>query len=339
MARSKGESAIRREGKRKEKERLKHIEQANKMLIPVPKATRESLKLISFDPSGTFRFEGNRWVRVYRVCENHEGNESFSLSELSKKLHTKMKITKVVAAGIWAPEKTGCFVTLTASGETYDEVRSIYMEDEEALKSQISLIGLDVDDVFNIITKHSRENPFSYASMVREKKDWMKEFPKVAEESNYFLLDGAYGECCFSLQFPSDLLANVSEKLTELGCSIVVSLELNPIGEEDNLDFNRSLEKRYNRRITNGMTTTDYFNASYELLFLCDSADAREIIEKTIFHMYSKEGFILSPSIGMQEKAVKGILSLGLIENGNMRNVATAVIDQIRVLGGNHGSN
>jgi len=331
MARSKGERAIRHEEKRKEKERLKCIEQANKMLIPVPKATRENLKLISFDPSGTFRFEGNRWVRVYKVCENQKENKGFSISEIAGKLHTKMKITKVVAAGILASGKTGCFVTLTASGDTYDEVRSIYMEDEEALKGQISLISLDVDEVFNVITKQSGENIFSYASMVRGKKDWMKEFPEVAEESDYFLLDGAYGECCFSLQFPSELLANVSEKLTELGCPIVVSLELNPIGEEDNLDFNRSLEKRYNRRLTNGMTTTDYFNASYELLFICDSADAREIIEKTIFFMYSKEGFILSPSIGMQEKAVKGILSLGLMEHSNMRNVPAAVIDQIRM--------
>lgn len=339
MARSKGERAILREEKRKEKERLKRIEEANKMLIPVPKVTRESLKLIAFDPNGTFRFEGNRWVRVYRFCDIYQKMEDLKLSNLVKKLQSKMKITTEVAAGVFAPGQENYFVTLTASGETYDEVRSIYKEDEEALRGYMNLVSLAVDDVFGIITKQSESNSFSYASMVRGKKDWMKELPKVSEESEYFLMNGAYGECSICLQFPSFLLANVTEKLGTIGCPVVVSLELNPIRDEDNLDFNRSLEKRYNKRLTNGMTTTNYYNASYQLLFICDSADAREIIEKTIFSLYAKEGFILSPSIGMQERVAMGILSLGLISNSNMRNVKDAVIDQIGIQGGNHGCN
>ena len=339
MGRSKGERAIRRAEKHKDKEKIKRIEMANRMLIPVPKATRESLGLISFDPNGTLRFKGNRWVRVYEICESNEVDKDVSLSQVAGKLHSKMKITKKVVKGVLAPRETDGFVTLMVSGETYDEVRSIYADDEEALKGQISLKCLTVDEIFSIITKQSGENDFSYASMVRGKKDWMKLFPKVAEEHNYFLLNGAYGECCFSLKFPECLLADVTEKLKVLGCPIVVSLSLIPIDVEDNLDFTRSIEKRYNRRLTSGTTTTEYFNASLELLFICDSADAGKIIEQTIFSVFSKEGFILSPSIGMQKEAARGILSLGLVEHSNMRNVPAVVIDQMGLLGGQHGSN
>lgn len=53
---TKGERAIVREERRLEKERKRRIELANKMLIPTGGKTRESLALISFDPSGVFRF-------------------------------------------------------------------------------------------------------------------------------------------------------------------------------------------------------------------------------------------------------------------------------------------
>ena len=59
---NKGERAIAREERRLEKERKRRIELANKMLIPTGGKTRESLDLISFDPSGVFRFGGDRFM-------------------------------------------------------------------------------------------------------------------------------------------------------------------------------------------------------------------------------------------------------------------------------------
>ena len=60
-----GERAIVKEERRLEKERRRRIELANKMLIPTGGKTQESIGLISFDPSGVFRFLENRWMGYY----------------------------------------------------------------------------------------------------------------------------------------------------------------------------------------------------------------------------------------------------------------------------------
>lgn len=330
MARSKGERAIKREEKHALKEKRKSIEEANKMLIPVPKATQQSLSLISFDPSGTFRFTENRWIKVFGVDDEIENMNKESLSNLVKKLKSRMRITMQISGEIIKSDKMSSFVTLSLSGETYDEVRSKFSEDEKALSGQISLLPLTVDEVFDLITKQSKEDDFSYASFVRGKKDWKKQLPEMKEESDYLKLLSSYGESCFCLSYPKILDSDVTEKLKELGCPVIVSVDVVGISQEDNNDFNRSLEKKYNQRFGK-QVESHYMNASYQLLFLSDSLDAKDIIEKTIFSIYSKEGFLLSPSVGMQGKAALSILSFGLLEHSNMRNVSTDVIDAIKI--------
>ena len=330
MARSKGERAIMREEKRALTEKRKRIEEANKMLIPVPKATQQSLNLISFDPSGTFRFSENRWVKVFGVKEENENMNKETLSNLVSKLKSRIRITMQISGDIIKAGKTNCFVTLMLNGETYDEVRSKFSDDEKALSGQVSLYPLTVDEVFDLITKQSKEDDFSYASFVRGKKDWKKQLPDMKEESNYLKLLSSYGESCFCLSYPKDVCSDVTEKLRELGCPVIVSVDVVGISQEDNIDFNRSLEKKYNQRFGKS-EEHKYMNVSYQLLFLSDSLDAKNIIEKTIFSIYSKEGYLLGPSVGMQEKVALSILSLGLVEHSNLRNVSSNVIDAIKL--------
>ena len=54
-----------KEERQAEKLRRQQNKIANKMLIPAPKKTVQSLKLLNFDPSGTFHFVEDRWIRIY----------------------------------------------------------------------------------------------------------------------------------------------------------------------------------------------------------------------------------------------------------------------------------
>ena len=318
MAKSKGEKAIERENARAMREKKKQIEQANKMLIPVPKATSQSMNLISFDPAGTFRFADGRWVRCYRYVEN----DIRKLIQLSDKFHSEMQITFELDNS-----ENDAVLTLTLQGEIYDEVRTRFMEDEATLRGQINLIPFSVDEIMSRIA--GQPGMFHYASMVRGKKDWKEEcFPKLEEESSFFQMNGFYGECFFVMQFPGSCSSDLFENLTQLGCPICLSITLKGIDEMDRIDYNRALEQRYSRRLSNE-EVDEYVNLSMQLMFTCDSDDARGIIEKTVIQRFSKEGFVLSPSIGVQKLSAESFFSKGLTSRKSMRNVSKSNVEGI----------
>lgn len=319
MAKTKGQKAIERENARMMRERKKQIEQANRMLIPVPKVTQQSLGLVSFDPTGAFRFADGRWMKCYRV-ERISIREEFSFAELVMKLHSEIRLTKKLGYGA----DVTC-VTLTLSGETYDEVRTGFMEDEATLNGLLSLTPLNVDMLMSEIAQGKAA--FSYASMVRGKKDWKKEcLPEYVDKEGYFTTDGLYGECCFVMQFPDILLIDMVDSFKALGSQIQLVVDIKKIDTVDQIDYNRALEQKYNRKLGDSRSE-DYLNVSMQLMFLCDSDDAREIIEKTITAVLSKDGFVVAPCVGAQKQTAESISSLGMISRTYMRNVGSGMID------------
>lgn len=70
MEKRAGNRALSRKKKRLEREKKRRIEQANRMLIPANKKTKQSLGILSFDPKGVFRFKENRWMKVFELNEN-----------------------------------------------------------------------------------------------------------------------------------------------------------------------------------------------------------------------------------------------------------------------------
>lgn len=317
MAKTKGQKAVERENARLVREKKKQIEQANRMLIPVPKATANSLRIVSFDPTGVFRFADGRWVKCYRIV----GTEDISsLGEVIGALHSEVKLTKKLGLS-----NTQSFLTLTVEDQIYDEVRTNFSEDEATLRGHINLIPLSVDEVMNIISE-GRCN-FNYASMVRGKKDWKEEcFPVIEAENSYFKMGESYGESCFVMQFPEHVNADIIMQLAGFGCEIYLSINLRGIDELDMVDYNRALEKRYNRRLTE--ESSSFMNQSMQLVFLCDSDDARAIIEKTILTLFSKAGYVISPAIGYQKAAVESALSLGIVNRKYMRNISTEAVNE-----------
>lgn len=318
MAKSKGQRAIERENARAIREKKKQIEQANKMLIPVPKATSQSMNLISFDPTGTFRFADGRWVRNYRLVDG----DMKQMLDLIDKLHSEVLMIKELGK-----KEHEVILTFSLQGEIYDEVRTRFMEDEATLRGLVNLIPLTVDESMSKVA--GQPGMFHYASMVRGKKNWKEEcYPKIEEESSFFKMNGIYGECLFVMQFPENCSKDLYENLTQLGCPIYLTITMKGIDEMDRIDYNRALEQRYSRRLSSEESDV-YLNLSMQLMFLCDSDDARKIIEKTVIQRFSKEGFVLSPSIGAQAQTAESIITNGLTSRKNMRNVNKSIAEEI----------
>ena len=275
MATNAGMKAIAKEEKRLEKERKRQVELANKMLIPVSKKTLETLGLISFDPKGVFRLKDNRWMSVYLVSGDFK-----ALARKSLSLSGRIRI-------VWHLGEEGgratCHLILMENGEIYEEVRQLMSKDLDIIKEVVKITPLSVDEVMqSIIEKFGQNIRFSYASYVRGNKDWKKEcFLEITEEAEKFTVGSSFGEAFYALSYPSTLKDGFMESLSHLGCQAFLSLDMNSLTDEEQLDFNRAIEKRYNKRLKFS-EEDNYLNVSLALVILCDSDDAREIIEKTV---------------------------------------------------------
>lgn len=322
MAKNAGVRAIAKEEKRLEKERKRQVELANKMLIPVSKKTTETLGLISFDPSGVFRLVENRWMRVFRVSGNLK-----ALASIAPKLSGRIRI-------VWhLGEDSGrdtCHMILMENGEIYEEVRQLMSKDEDLIRGAVSIAALTVDEVMNHISGEFGQNiRFSYASYVRGNKDWKKEcFLEISEEAEKFTVGRLYGEAFYALSYPSILKEGFIEKLKELGCQMYVSLDVNSLSAEEQLDFNRAIEKRYNKRLSL-VGDEDYLNVSLALVIMCDSDDARDIIQKTVMALANGYDIMLTPSFYEQRKVADSVISLALIDSKIMRNVKVEVVGNL----------
>ena len=322
MAKNAGVRAIAKEEKRLEKERKRQVELANKMLIPVSKKTSETLGLISFDPNGVFRLIENRWMRVFKVSGNLK-----ALASVATKLSGRIRI-------VWHLGEDGgretCHMILMENGEIYEEVRQLMSKDKDIIKEIVSITSLTVDEVMNHISGRFGQNiRFSYASYVRGNKDWKKEcFLEMNEEAEKFIVGRLYGEAFYALSYPSILKEGFLNKLKELGCQMYVSLDVNSLTLDEQLDFNRAIEKRYNKRLSQ-TADEDYLNVSLALIILCDSDDARDIIQKAVIALANGYDIMLTPSFYEQKKVAESVISLGLLDSKIMRNVKVEVVEQL----------
>ena len=316
---SAGEEAIAKEMRRQEKERQKRIALANKMLIPVSKKTRAALHLISFDPNGVFYLEENRWMKIFRL----EGQLS-KLLDVLEKLTGRIRITMHMGV---EGGSVSYHLTLMETGELYEKVRVKMQEDEAMLREKVSLHPLSVDEAMNKIAENFyQEIRFSYASFVRGNKDWKKDvFFEVKEDDTEFLAEGMYGESFQVLAFPLGNATEFIPQLVDLQCPMYVSFDLNSLSQEEHLDYKRAIEKKYHKRLP-VLSEESFINLSLSLVILCDSKDARNIMEETITSIFLSHGIMMTPGFHRQGKIAESVMSFGLMENKIMRNVSQDVV-------------
>jgi len=225
----------------------------------------------------------------------------------------------VVSAYISENGRETCHLTLIEQGEVYEEVRQKLTEDESVLQKVCSMHPLSVDEAMNhIASNFYKDIRFSYASFVRGKNNWKKEcFLEVREDATGFGTGRLFGESLTVLHFPMEMKEGLLKDLKSLGCPLYFAVDMNSLTEEE--QFRRALEKKYNRRL---MTTEneDYINQSLSIILLCDSKDARKIVEETLISIFLKYGAIIAPSFHNQQRVMESYMSLGLLESGLIRN-------------------
>ena len=315
-----GEKAIAKEMRRQEQERRKQLQLANKMLIPVSKKTSMTLEMISFDPSGVFFLNENRWLKIFTL----EGDIEKIVAVL-KNLSGRIRITLRMGED---GGRATCHLSLMETGEMYDEVRQKMMKDVAVLEQVVNLHPLDIDSAMNqIALNFHKDIRFSYASYVRGNKDWKKEvFGEVKEVDKSFSMEGFYGESFHTLAFPTKTVNGLISQLEGLMCPMYLSVDLNSLTEEEHTDFKRAIEKRYNKRLPVN-SEESFINLSLSAVIICDSNDARKILEETIQSVFLGHGIIITPSFHMQRAVAESMLSLGLLDQMIMRNVSTNVAE------------
>ena len=325
MARNKAEKMLKAEEKKKLKEKQKRIEQANKMLLPVSKQTNDSLGLISFDPNGTMRFEKNRWLKVYEILDVSKGI-GVTVPSVINKVKGKIRITSKDNCG--GGETS--YLTQFVYEENYEDVGKIIDQNEEVLRQVLNMKALTIDETMAVIMGlFGKKEDFSYVSEIRGKSNWKtKLFSEIKDEGSFFRINGTIGQCSFIMQYPSVLICQIFSKLKDLSCPVIVAYDLSDVTEEEKKGYRSHLEKQFNRRITKE-EQKDYCNLSCMLIFLADSIDAKEIIEKTIQDYFTRDGFVISSCNGFEKEAVESMFSLGMKEFNIFRNVSLDVADEI----------
>ena len=325
MALFKVPGAVSFEDRMASRERRRQIEEANRMLIAAPKKTADSMGLLNFDPSGTFRFAGGRWLKSFEVT----GSIS-SIVDALEKLNSRVRITRRTVTGKGGDIKTDTYISLITIGDIYETVRGELKEDEEVLQEMIGVRSLTADETIEtILGQLGEEGSFSYASFVRGRRDLLREIsPDMKEERDHFEIDGTFGMSLFVKEYPKENPGSVFSLLEKLGCPVFVTFDLVGISQMDKEDYVRTLEKRYAKNLSSDKIE-DFLNISCQISFLCDSFDALKIIAKTVGTVFSRAGYLVSPAYAMQKEFFISQISLGLTDQKILRNKEIKRIKEI----------
>ena len=101
---------------------------------------------------------------------------------------------------------------------------------------------------------------------------------------------------------------------------------MNALSVEEQSDFNRNLEKKYNQRLSGG-DTDDYVNGSVMLVIICDSDDARKIVKQTVSSILEGHDLMPASAYGMQGLVYHSLLGFGIKDAKVMRNVNVNVLE------------
>ena len=306
-----------------EKIRKRVIKEANKLLIPAPKRTLKSMGLICFDPAGAFRFDGNRWIRIYKVSGSVD-----KAVEAVARIKSKMRVTHCICG---REEDDEYFITLTAEGEVYKLIQEQFEEDEKVLKELIGIEALSFDEAADVITAHLRGvcDKFDHKAFIKSKKDLLKEIaPQIREERSHLCMDDRYAKSFFFMEYPSSLLADIFSVLREEGCRVFMSFDLVGISDEDRSDYIRTLEKRYSAEIGDD-GVIPFMNISGQLSFICPTEEIMQDLTKKVTKAYSDAGFLLAPVFGAQRESFLSQTTFGMFTYRNLRNVSIKTMDLI----------
>ncbi len=309
--------------KKADKERKRAIKQANKLLIAAPKRTAKSMGLICFDPAGAFRFEGGRWIRIYKVCGKVD-----KAVDAAGRIKSKMRITHCING---REEDDEYYITLTAEGEVYKLIQEQFDEDEKVLRELIGIKVLSADEVISVISAYLKgeSDQFDHKAFVKSKKDLLKEaVPQIKEQRSHLEMGDSYAKSFFFMEYPPSLTSDIFSVLREDNCRVFISFDLVGISDEDRADYIRTLEKRYSREMGDD-GVMPFMNISGQISFICPTQEIMYDFQKKVSEAYSGAGFLIAPVYGAQRESFLSQATFGMFVYRNLRNVSIKTMNEI----------
>ncbi len=242
--------------------------------------------IISYDPEGILRLTNQRWLKVFEV----DGDVS-NLMNIVETLSGRIRMTMHLRARCGGET---CHISLMHTGDTYEEVREQMKLDEMKLRKVVSLTPLLADQVMH----------------------------QMGEDLQG---DEQYKSCFSILSYPISIREDVMAQIRRLGCACYMACDLQGLTREDKENFTRAMGKSYNQRVLK-LGDEQYCNVSFSFLMLCDSEDARQIVEQTMVSWFARQELLLVASYGKQQQVADSILSHGVFDEKTMRNVNIEVI-------------
>ncbi|MCR5337550.1 MAG: hypothetical protein K6E75_03235 [Lachnospiraceae bacterium] len=332
-----------RKRKQDERDRVRRIKKANKMLIVMPKKTQRSLGLIQYDPSGVFHFLDGRWMKVFQISGgiSHLPDALLLIGARATFTHRMIRdadsdvdsdIDSDMDADMDADANT-YYLSLFREGETYEPVRKAFSEDEETLKKSLQIRSLTAEETIEEIRKLTTllEKPFDFPEFMKKRRDLLSEtVPKITADYSDFSIKGACGSSYFIMQYPGvgSEIQRTNDFLRDISDVVFITTELCAVSQEQREEQIRYLKTRYLGH-ADERSIQPYVNTRIRIMMLCHDTESLGYAKANLEEAFYGAGYVISPLFGQQKESAESVLTLGMAQQGSLQNVPIETIREI----------
>ncbi|MCR5338279.1 MAG: hypothetical protein K6E75_06950 [Lachnospiraceae bacterium] len=324
-----------RKRKQDERDRVRRIKKANKMLIVMPKKTQRSLGLIQYDPSGVFHFLDGRWMKVFQISGGISHLPDALLLIRARAMFTHRMVRDMdsdVDSDMDADANT-YYLSLFREGETYEPVRKAFSEDEETLKKSLHIRSITAEETIEEIRKMTTllEKPFDFPEFMKKRRDLLSEtVSKITADYSDFSMKGACGSSYFIMQYPgagSEIL-RTTDYLRNISDVVFISTELCAVSQEQREEQIQYLKTRYLGQ-PDERSIQPYVNGRIRIMMLCYDTESLGYAKANLEEAFYGAGYVISPLFGQQKESAESVLTLGMAQQGSQQNVPIETIREI----------
>ncbi len=316
--------------KRKQENRdyAKRVKRANKCLKVAPKKTQRSLSMIHLDKEGVFHFDDGRWVKVFAIEDGAE-----NIPKALEGIESRIRFTH------FHKESDQQYLTLTAAGDIYEDVRVAFQKDQEVIEDQMKVKALDAQELGEAIRVMSgMEQPFSFEHFMKKRRDLMAEILRpVTEEYESFQRGKEPGISFYILSYPDRIQGSVTGELAKASDEMILTFTLqNPLQKEREA-FAAYLLERYGGAYKNEVID-EYICGICKITLLWKDKGDMDKRRKAVEKIFAGKGYVIVPNFGMQKTSMEDAYLLGLAETGTFQNVKKNIINDFFIKEHNHDS-
>lgn len=310
------------------KEEIKRIKQLNRSLVALPKSTQQSLGVLAVQrEDGVFFLGNNLYIKIYLIKPPIlEERKHHFLSGLIEVTGNRVRITSVCKSN-GRRLAAYSFMTVYYNAFSYADAYDQILEFEKVLHDRIcqelsltiSKCSLDEALSFMQMNCTGALNVIEHAGLIVSKNsDWKKKlFEDLTDaKTGSFRCREKYGSC-FSGSFYMNSEFDNYEVLLRVPGTVLFSVDIQRVGEEDKKLLSHELTKKYN---DDSYEDNNVVNMKYLMAVMFATEKERNEARRTIIELYDKNSIMLTPCSGREKEAFYSLCSMGVIDFHSMRN-------------------